>query len=79
MLMTVEQIQTLHTAAIAAINAGELSFATGGRSVTFHSLESFQKYIEWLEGMHAKVTEANASAAGTGGWAPKVRYGEVTL
>lgn len=75
MPQTVAQIDALLALAYAAINVNELSFVGPSRRATvFHSLTEFTQYINWLEGERVKAVEAAATAAGTGGYAPVVRY-----
>jgi len=77
--MSLEQIDALLTAAYAAINVGELSFAVpNGRTVTFHSLDALTRYIDWLERKRREAVDQAAAAASNSGYAPKVRFQEVS-
>jgi len=83
MPMTLAQIDVLLEAAYAAINVGELSFtAPGGRETTFHSLDAFQRWIDWLEGRRKEVlalpaSEGGATVSGADG-AARVRFVEAS-
>lgn len=74
--ITLAQLDAKIDAAWDAINVGELSYAVpGGRTVQFHTLESFQQHIDWLQVQYNRLSEQASIDAGDGG-APVVAYGE---
>ncbi len=65
MPITLSQVQTQLTAAWNAINLGERSYQTpGGDQVVFHSLDEFQRHIDWLRKLEADLTSQAALTAG---------------
>ena len=77
MALTLAQIDALLDAAYAAINVGELSFTgPGGRQTVFHSLDTFQRWIDWLEGKRQKLQDEADAASGAAGGAILTRFVE---
>lgn len=75
MALTLAQIQERLQAAWEAISLGELSYTVAGRATTFHSLDAFQRHIDWLRGLEREAIEEAAALSGTGG-APVVTFQE---
>jgi len=75
MALTAAQVNTRIDAAWEAVNLGELSYTVNGRTLQYHSLNAFQKHIDWLRDLYADLTEEAAIDAGGGG-APLVSFQE---
>ena len=63
-MITLAQVDARINAAWEAVNLGELSYTVHGRELTFHSLDVFQRHINWLLELRQSLSAQAEIAAG---------------